>query len=100
MSICDNTKYTERKPKIAKIPKLPFEKFNTFHYALYANMFADAGYVKNKINFQNNKLSNSFLCGFGVGIDFVTYYDLVFRLEYSFNKMLEHSFFPHLGPSI
>jgi hypothetical protein len=31
-----------------------------------------------------------------VGLDFITYYDLVLRFEYSFNKMKESGFFIHM----
>ena len=79
---------------------LPFNKFNTFHYALYAGIFGDAGYVDDNRYAQKNPLANSFLYGYGAGIDYVTYYDIVFRFEYSFNKMLEHGFFVSFNAGI
>lgn len=85
-------KYEIIKPKIRTIG-VPLEKFNTFHYALYAGIFGDAGYVDDHLYSANNFLANSLLYGYGAGIDFVTYYDMVFRFEYSFNRMLEHGFF-------
>jgi len=54
--------------------------------------FADNFYTDPAMN---NQLENSLLIGYGLGIDFVTYYDLVFRLEYSMNRMNEHGFFIH-----
>ena len=32
----------------------------------------------------------------GVGFDFVTYYDLVFRIDYAINRYKEHGFFIHV----
>ncbi len=92
-------KYEIIKPRIVKVP-LPFNKFNTFHYALYAGIFGDAGYVDDNRYAQKNPLANSFLYGYGAGIDYVTYYDIVFRFEYSFNKMLEHGFFVSFNAGI
>ena len=71
------------------------EKFSKFYYALYTNLFLDMGYAynPNKVSDLNNYLQNEFLLGFGLGIDFVTYYDIVMRFEYSVNRMWEQGFF-------
>lgn len=63
---------------------IPFEQFKTIPLALYFNVFFDAGYVYNK-NTQptNERLTNRWLPGGGVGVDVVTFYDVVFRVEYS-----------------
>ena len=90
-------KYELIKPRIEKISWLPIEKFSTFHYALYTGIFTDVGYVTNNLNYSNNNLTNSILLGMGIGVDFVTYYDLVFRFEYSFNRLFEGNIFPHFG---
>ena len=78
---------------------LPMEKFNTFHLAVYGGVFADAGYVddNSSVSSDRNFLGNSFLFGYGAGIDIVTYYDIALRLEYSFNLRNENGFFVHLG---
>ncbi len=92
-------RYQLLKPHVFKFPFLPFEKFNTFHLAIYPGLYADAGYVDDResVNSDNNYLGNSLLFGYGAGVDFVTYYDLAFRFEYSFNRQGEHGFFFHLG---
>ena len=66
-------------------------------FAFNMNAFLDMGYSDNLYPDEslNNKLENTLLVGYGTGIDFVTYYDLVLRLEYSFNRMSEHGFFVH-----
>ena len=67
-------------PVIKKI-----KKFSIINFALYWNFYFDMGYVY-QTNQMNNKLGNEFLIGAGSGIDWVTYYDVVIRTEYSFNK--------------
>jgi len=62
------------------------EKFGKVFYALYANVFFDMGYAYDNLYQENNPLTNQFLFGTGLGIDFITYYDLVFRFEFSVNK--------------
>jgi hypothetical protein len=93
-------RYEIIKPRIQKIPHMPFKKFNTFHYALYAGIFGDAGYADDHLYSGVSPLANSFLYGYGVGIDYVTYYDVVLRFEYSINKMWEHGFFVNFNVGI
>jgi len=69
------------------------DKFSRVHYALYLNLFFDCAYIYEKTNLYNDKLNNSFLYSQGVGIDFVTYYDKVLRIEYTMNKKREKGFF-------
>jgi outer membrane protein assembly factor BamA len=78
------------------------QKFSEVHYAFYLNAFFDMGFVDN-FNPQpelGNTLENSLLIGYGIGLDFVTYYDLVFRFEYSFNRLNEHGLFLHFTAPI
>ena len=81
-------------------PFISTEKFNKLFYAFYMNVYADLGYVVDNRNINTNPLANDILTGYGVGLDFVTYYDFVLRLEYSFNKMGESGFFISFMPSI
>ncbi len=70
---------------------LNIPQFSTVPFALYLNLYYDAGYTySNKPYPGNEYLTNEWLRGGGVGLDLVTYYDSVIRFEYSFNKMLEH----------
>ena len=48
-------------------------------------------------DFRYNSLVNSFLYTGGFGIDVVTFYDLVFRFEYSFNQLGQSGLFFHIG---
>ena len=95
-------RYELVKPRIQKVNALGFEKFNTFHYAFYLSGFSDFGYAHNRYTASNQKnpLENKFLMGNGIGLDFVSYYDVVLRLEYSINRLQEHGFFVHFTSPI
>ncbi len=79
---------------------IPLEKFATIPYAFYINLYADAGYAEDHQYSRYNSLANTWLYSGGAGIDFVTYYDLVFRLEYSVNKFGESGIFLHFSAPI
>lgn len=86
------------KPKFHEINVLKKENpFSTIPFYAYINLFIDAGYVQEKFYTENNALNNTFQYGYGAGIDFITYYDFVMRLEYSFNKMKQSGFFIHFA---
>lgn len=70
-------------------------KFNPMPYALYVKTLFDGGYVYADQYRENNPLTNAWLYGGGLGLDFVTYYDRVLRLEYSINKLGRHGLFIH-----
>lgn len=82
------------------VPFIPLEKFATIPFSFYLNLFGDAGYVVDNEYSKNNQLTNSWQYGYGAGIDFVTYYDIVWRLEYSINKFGESGFFLHFSAPI
>ncbi len=76
---------------------LPFRRFRTVPLSVYFKIYSDAGYVvDNTYNPFNNFLSNRLLVGGGAGIDIVTYYDIVGRIEYSVNQLGETGIFLHL----
>jgi outer membrane protein assembly factor BamA len=93
------------KKKIFSIEKnmedVPGAVVKSFPLALFVKFHSDAGYVT-AYNPQpeNMMLSNRFLWGNGIGLDMVSFYDLVFRLEYSINRLGEHGFFFHFNASI
>ena len=88
-----NIKYNLMKEKVFTAPYPKNEKFNKLPLAIYTNLFFDAGYVKDRYSFNNNSFSNRLLYGYGIGIDFLTYYDLVVRFEFSTNHMVESGFY-------
>jgi hypothetical protein len=76
-----------------KIPWIKSQKFNRVFYALYANLFFDIGYSEDKYYGEGNPLSNQLLWGYGIGLDFVTYYDIVLGIDYAINKQGNKGFF-------
>lgn len=66
---------------------LPLNKFNKLHFSSYFSLFFDCGFVNDiyKFEFENN-YSNQFLYSYGLGLNIITYYDKVFKIEYSINK--------------
>jgi outer membrane protein assembly factor BamA len=54
---------------------------------LYFKLFADAGYAYHKYAASSNSLSNTLLYTYGAGLDVVSVYDFVFRIEYSRNQL-------------
>ncbi len=92
----NNFKYTLIPNRVRNIGFIRNEKFSLIHYALYMNFFSDIGYVYDGQFFHNNPYSNTYLQGFGVGLDLVTYYDQVFRAEFSSTHHGDMGVFVHL----
>lgn len=96
----NNIKFELVSQRVQEFKFIPTDKFNKLYYAFYLNVYADLGYVFDNRNNVMNPLANEILPGYGIGLDFVTYYDFVLRLEYSFNKKGESGFFISFLPSI
>lgn len=83
-----------------RLSVLPWERFQHFPLAIYLKAYADWGYVKNIPTYQEqglNKLyTNRIIAGTGLGLDFVTAYDGVFRVEYTLTREGSHGFFFHI----
>ena len=88
-----NLKYEILKPKSITLPLIKNEKFNKTFIALYANAFFDSGYVYGKDFEDNNSLVNQYIYSFGLGLDLVTYYDKVMRVEGSLNAEGEYGIY-------
>jgi hypothetical protein len=77
-----------------------FDQFNHLPIAIYLKAYADFGYVDNYSTYSKNNinttLSNKILGGGGFGIDFVSSYDIVLRVEYSFTSQKTQGFFLHI----
>ncbi len=95
-----NLKYAIVPTRILHINQVKTEKFNKLHYAFYLNLFADAGYAEGKYKPDETALSGKLLYSVGLGLDFVTYYDKVLRIEYSVNRLGESGIFVHFIASI
>lgn len=93
----NSLRYQIIKPKVYQNKsRLAIKQFSTIPYYAFFNIHCDVGYVEDRFYGKTNNLNNSWLYGYGAGIDFVTYYDFVLRLEYSFNRQKESGFFIHL----
>ncbi len=78
------------------LPWIKTEKFGKIFFALYANLFFDMAYVSDSRAAGDNPLANRLLYATGLGIDLVTYYDLVIRLEYAVNRQKNKGLFVSL----
>ncbi len=96
----NNLKFRLLPTFVKKFDFIPSEKFSTIPFSFYMNLFYDIAYVRDRQFSQYNSLTNQWMPGYGIGIDFATYYDMVMSVEYSINKFAEHGFFIHLTLSI
>lgn len=72
---------------------MPISQFSQFRMAAYLKFFADFAWVDNYPNYEiSSRLTNQLLYSFGVGLDLVAMYDMVLRLEYSYNSENERNF--------
>lgn len=90
-----NIKYQLIKKKVVDLSLGFLNQFDKFHYSLFLNLFGDAGYVVDNIYENQNPLANSWQYGYGIGLDLVTYYDVVIRFEGSLNKQGVPAFYIH-----
>lgn len=90
-------KFSLVKPSIFQIPYLKANQFSKTYFAVYLNLLADVGYVYNKFPGPTNFMVNELQYSTGIGIDFVTYYDKVFGIEYAINRYGMHGFFFHVA---
>jgi|TARA_B110000503_G_scaffold137718_1_gene222461 outer membrane protein assembly factor BamA len=68
-------------------------QFNKFKIDTYAKIFADLAWVENYPNYEiSSRLTNQWLYSIGVGLDLLMIYDLVLRLEYSYNSQNDLNF--------
>jgi outer membrane protein assembly factor BamA len=94
----NNLKFAILPQRVFTLGFLKSPKFNTIPCALYLDLFGDTGYVYNTgadDEGNTNDLQNSMLFGYGAGLDFATYYDIVIRLEFSVNRKGEPGLYLH-----
>ena len=73
---------------------MPVEQFKYVPIAIYPKLFLDAGYVITPQPYPTNeKFTNVPLWGAGFGLDVVSFYDFVIRMEYAFNSHREKGFY-------
>ncbi len=84
---------------------MPLKQFRKVPIAAYFKVFFDHGYVQNNLPETSPStisplLSNRYIYSYGAGVDLVTYYDAVLRLEYSINALNEAGFFINVKSGI
>ncbi|EAY24551.1 BamA/TamA family outer membrane protein [Microscilla marina] len=73
---------------------IPIPQFRTLPLAMYFTFYFDTGYVSDRFFTEiNNRFTNRFIYGTGVGVDIVTYYNMIIRCNYALNSGLEHGFY-------
>jgi len=63
-------------------------------FRIFGKVFGNAGYVHHPQP-GDNSLSNMMLYSGGLGIDILTFYDIIFRLEWTFNSLGQNGLFLH-----
>src|SRR5690606_1122945 len=80
---------------------MPLDQFKTIPISIYLKAFFDSGVVSNDSQYSDNTFfTNRYIYGGGLGLDIVSFYDTVIRLEYSINKRKESGFFFHFRTDI
>jgi outer membrane protein assembly factor BamA len=78
-----------------RIPQISRKKPPEFiPLKIYAKAYGNSGYVHDPEPGEN-LLQNKMLYSGGIGIDLVTFYDITFRLEWSFNQLGQNGLFLH-----
>lgn len=72
----------------------PFSSHDRVPFTVFLKTYGDAGYTYTKVP-GINPLSNRMLYSGGFGIDILTFYDLSFKIEYSFNQLGQNGLFFH-----
>lgn len=70
-------------------------QFRLMPVKVYLAINNDFGYANAPFNGERSTLSNQWLWGRGVGLDFQVFQDKIWQFEYSFNHLGEHGFFLH-----
>jgi outer membrane protein assembly factor BamA len=79
-------------------PWVPLKGFRTIPLMVNIKAIYDQGYVSYPVKARDpnqNDLLNRWLYGWGGGVDFLTYYDKIMRVEYCFNSLGQSGLFLH-----
>ncbi|MBS2211629.1 BamA/TamA family outer membrane protein [Carboxylicivirga mesophila] len=92
--------FTLLHPRVKSLGFMPLTQFAKVNYAFYLKAFYDFGSVWQENPPITNTFVNDWQYGYGAGIDFVTFYDMVWSFNYSVNKHRQHGFFVHFNLAI
>jgi outer membrane protein assembly factor BamA len=85
------------KPREYVFEGMKNDNFKTLFLAIYLNAFADFGYVWDTRYKERNFLANDVQQGYGLGVNVLTSYDQVMRVEYAINGLQERAFYLHFA---
>ena len=89
-----NLKYRLLRQRIDLGRLMPLSQFRQIPIDIYLKTYFDQGYVWNSLPYEDNqRLINRYLFGTGLGLDIVTFYDAVLRIEYSRNREGDWAFY-------
>ena len=66
-------------------------------YHFWLKLFTQLGYVYSEKALNQNKLSNTLLRTAGIGVDIISIYDFVFKIDYSVNQLGDKGLYLHGG---
>jgi len=87
----------DQKLNLEDVGRVPLSKVS---YSIFLNLIADIGYAGDRLYANQNALNNEILFGSGLGLDLVTNYGVVFRMEYTVNRLGEGGFYLHYRKAI
>ncbi|HZF65143.1 MAG TPA: POTRA domain-containing protein [Chitinophagaceae bacterium] len=70
------------------------KKLNNIPIRVFGKIYGNSGYVYNPLPGEN-MLCNRMLYSGGVGLDIITFYDFIFRVEWSFNQLGQNDLYLH-----
>lgn len=76
------------------IPPNKIDRLSSIPFRIYGKIYTNAGFVHSSVT-GNNHLNNKFLYSGGVGLDIVTLYDFIIKLEWSFNPLGQNGLYLH-----
>jgi len=96
----NNLKYTLIPERAIPFTENFHRLIRDFRFGLFVNLIADIGYVQDDLYGEFNSKNNTLLLGTGIGIDMVTNYDMVFRIETTIHQDGRPGIFLHYSKSI
>jgi outer membrane protein assembly factor BamA len=89
--------YTVPKTSGIKIIDIFSNKLPDIHYNFWLKAFTNVGYVYSERPANASKLSNTLLRTAGIGLDIISIYDFVLKIDYSVNQLGDKGVYLHGG---
>lgn len=87
--------YAILSPREFRLPVINMDQFKKVHLAMYLGPFADLAFAGSATG-HAKAAGAGYLMGYGLGLNIVTYYDKVLRLEFSRNRKGETGLYVHV----